>query len=217
MRQVQWTAAWLREWRRRSDAAALRSVSDRTTLALDLLAASLEQEKFAAACRVAVTELATRFGCERVSIGFSRRHRCSVVAISHSAQFGRSMSLVKMLAAAMDEAIDQRAPVLYPTHDDDDVVVTTAHEALSKAHGSGMVLTVPLFVRDRFVGAAVFERAADQPFERATLDLAEAAMAILGPALIDKREAERAIPLLVADRVAMQAVHLFGPGHWAAS
>ena len=215
MRQVQWAAAWLRDWRRKSDTAALRSVNERTTLALDLLAASLEEEKFAAACRVAVTELATRFGCERVSIGFSRRHRCSVVAISHTAQFGRSMSLVKMLAEAMDEAVDQRGPVLYPSSDDDDdVVVTTAHAALSKAHGSGIVLTVPLFVRDRFVGAAVFERGADQPMDQSTLDLADATVAILGPALLDKREAERAIPLLAVDRVVTQAVHLFGPGHW---
>ncbi len=214
MRQVQWAAAWLREWRRKSDAADLRGVNDRTTLALDLLAAALEEEKFAAACRVAVTELATRFGCERVSIGFSRRHRSSVVAISHTAQFGKSMSLVKLLADAMDEAIDQRGPVLYPLPEADDVLVTTAHAALSSAHGSGIVLTIPLFVRDRFAGAAVFERPDDQPFDQTTLDLAEASVAILGPALIDKREAERAIPLLVADRIAAQAVHLFGPGHW---
>jgi multidrug efflux pump subunit AcrA (membrane-fusion protein) len=214
MRRVQWAAAWLRDWRRRADAAELRGVNERTTLALDLLAAALEEAAFAASCRVAVTELATRFGCERVSIGFSRRHRSSVVAISHTAQFGRSMSLVTRLAEAMDEAIDQRGPVLFPAPDAADAVATTAHAALSKAHGSDVVLTVPLFVRDRFAGAVVFERDADQPFDQATLDLAEAVVAILGPALIDKREAERAIPLLIADRVAGQAVHIFGAGHW---
>lgn len=214
MRQLQWAAAWLRDWRRRQDAAASRRTAERTTLALDLLAASLEEEGFAAACRIAVTELATRFACERVAIGFARGRRSHVVAISHSAQFGQSMSLVRRLAEAMDEAIDQRAPVLFPAPDDDALMATRAHAALAGAHGAGSVLTVPLFVRDRFAGAVLFERAADQPFDQTAIDLAEAVAAILAPALIDKREAERSLPLLLGARIRAQAIHLGGPGHW---
>jgi multidrug efflux pump subunit AcrA (membrane-fusion protein) len=214
MRQLQWAAAWLRDWRRRRDAAAFQGITERTTLALDLLAAALEEPHFAAACRVSVTELATRFGCERVSIGFSRRLRSSVVAISHTAQFGKSMSLVRMLAEAMDEAIDQHSPVLHPPPETEDWMVTRAHAALAAAHGSGAVLTIPLFVRDHFAGAVVFERAAEKPFDQTTIDLAEAVVAILGPALIDKREAERGLPSLIAGRIAAQAIHLFGPGYW---
>ncbi len=229
MRQVQWAVAWLRDWRRRRDAVEARRINERTTLALDLLAAALEEQHFAASCRVAVTELATRFACERVSIGFSRRHRSEVVAISHTAQFGRSMNLVRMLADVMDEAIDQHGPVLHPSpqagepaaggpdtevSETDVALATRAHAALAGAHGAGVVLTVPLFVRDRFAGAVVFERSSDRPFDQTTVDLAEAVVAILAPALIDKREAERSLPAVIADRVAAQAIHLFGLGYW---
>ena len=184
MRQVQWAAAWLRDWRRRRDIDAVSRAAERTSVALELLAAVLEEDGFIAACRVSATELATRFGCERVAIGFSRRRVSSVVAISHTAQFGRTMSLVRLLAGAMDEAIDQHGPLLWPEQDGvGDIVVTRAHAALAADHGSSHILTIPMFVRDRFAGAVTFERGAVRPFDQQTVDLAEAVVAILGPAL----------------------------------
>ena len=81
MRQLQWSVAWVRDFVRRSSAAADRAVADRTTLALDLIAAALEEDNARSACRVAATELAFRLGCERVSFGFSS------AAISRSPAF----------------------------------------------------------------------------------------------------------------------------------
>ena len=215
MRQVQWASAWLRDWRRSRDQAVLRQTAERSTLALDLLAAALEEEHFAAACRVSATEIAIRFGCERVAIGFSRRRVCQVVGISHTAQFGRTMSLVRQLGAAMDEAIDQHGPMLFPVAEDDSrIIVTSAHAALSAAHGAAHILTIPMFVRDRFVGAVTFERNASAPFDQPAIDLADAVVAILGPALLDKRQLDRPLPVALAALIAQQAVHLFGVGHW---
>jgi multidrug efflux pump subunit AcrA (membrane-fusion protein) len=215
MRQVQWAAAWLRDWRRGRDVAAAQRVAERTTLALDLLAAALEEPGFAAACRLAATELASRFDCDRVAIGFARRRRAAVVGISHTAQFGRSMSLVRQLAEAMDEAMDQHGPVLHPPPDGaDSALVTRAHAMLAASHGAGFVLTVPMFVRDRFVGAATFERAPGRPFDQTAIDLIESVVAILGPALLDKRAMDRPLPVLAATAIADQARHTFGPGYW---
>jgi Barrel-sandwich domain of CusB or HlyD membrane-fusion/GAF domain len=214
MRQLQWAAAWLRDRRRQRDTTVTTQINQRTTLALDLLAAALEPAGFEDACRIAVTELASRFGCDRVSVGFSHGLRNRVAAISHTAQFGQAMSLVRVLAEAMDEAVDQRGPMLFPAPPDAPTLITRAHAALAAGHGAGAIFTVPLLVRDRFAGAVVIERSADQPFDQATLDLAEAMVAILAPALIDKRGAERSLVTIAAERVRAQAVHLFGPGHW---
>lgn len=210
---LQWAAAWLRDHRRRRDAEISAQVARQAATALDLLSAALEETGFESACRASATELAARFGCERVAIGFSRRQRVVIAGISHTARFGRSMDLVRLLADAMDEAIDQRGPVLFPTRDDT-VVVTRAHAALAAAHGTGFVFTMPMFVRDRFAGAVTFERASDRPFDQAAIDLADAVVAVLGPALLDKRDLDRPLYAVAGSAIANQAIHLFGPGHW---
>jgi multidrug efflux pump subunit AcrA (membrane-fusion protein) len=212
MRQLQWATAWVRDHLRRRAAEAQAQALARNSLALDLLAAALEEPGFTAACRIATTELATRLGCERVSLGFCRRGTSVVAAISNSAAFGKRMNLIRLLGNAMDEAIDQNALILHPAPADTPLA-TRAHAALAAAHGSGQILTVPIFVKDAFVAAAVLERAADRPFDQPTVTLAEAVAAILGPALLDKREIDRWIGLKLVDAAGRQVARLLGPGH----
>jgi multidrug efflux pump subunit AcrA (membrane-fusion protein) len=214
MRMLQWSAAWVRDFshRRHSGAEAVRS--ERLSLALDLLAAALEEAKFTAAARIAATELASRLQCARVSFGFLRRGRCHVETISHSAQFGKQMNLVKLLAAAMDEAVDQQAVVCHPPLGPDDPVLTRAHAELASAHGAAQALTVPLFVKDHFVGAACFERAAGAPFDQESVDLAETVVSILGPALEDKREKDRWLIVRAGASLAAGLQALLGAGHY---
>jgi len=213
MRQLQWAVAWVRDFLRRQTADTARSAKARMSLALDLLAAALEEERSNAACRVAATELAARLGCIRVSFGFLRRGQSEVESISHSAQFGKQMNLVQLLAKAMDEAIDQHSVVLYPSPEHDDVVLTQAHAALASGHGAGHILTVPMFVKDRFVGAVTFERELAEPFDQSNVDVAEAVVSILGPALTDKRANDRWLIVKLADSVCDGARALLGPGH----
>lgn len=213
MRQLQWAVAWVRDFLRRRTADAARSSKQRMSLALDLLAATLEEEGFSGACRVAATELAARLGCIRVSFGFLRRGQSEVESISHSAQFGKQMNLVQLLAKAMDEAIDQHTVVIYPALEGDDVIVTQAHAALASGHGAGHILTVPMFVKDRFVGAVTFERERSEPFDQSNVDIAEAVVSILGPALNDKRANDRWLIVKFVDSVADGTRALLGPGH----
>jgi Barrel-sandwich domain of CusB or HlyD membrane-fusion/GAF domain len=213
MRHLQWSVAWVREFLRREQGAADRSMAERTTLALDLIAAAMEEETSRSACRVAATELALRLDCERVSFGFLAHGHSEVAGISHSAQFGKRMNLVQQLAEAMDEAIDQHAVVLFPPQDEDEGALVRAHEALSKGHGAAYVLTVPMFAKDRFVGAATFERAAGKPFDQSTIDIAEAVASILGPALFDKRLNDRLLVVKCYDALVTQVRLLVGLGH----
>ncbi|HEX4194346.1 MAG TPA: HlyD family efflux transporter periplasmic adaptor subunit, partial [Stellaceae bacterium] len=157
---------------------------------------------------------ATRLACRRVSVGFLRRGQSEVESISHSAQFGKRMNLVRLVAEAMDEAIDQHAVVLFPPIDEDDAVLTRAHAALAVADSAGHVLTVPLFVKDRFIGAVTFERDTDEPFDQVTVDLAEAVVSILGPALADKRANDRWLIGKCADAIVAEARAFLGPAHF---
>jgi hypothetical protein len=125
------------------------------------------------------------------------------------------MPLVRRLSDAMAEAVDQRRVVLHPPPDAADAPLGAAHAALAGLQGAGgQVLTVPMLVQDRFIGAATLERPVGEPFDQAAIDLAEAVVAILGPALLDKREIDRVLPVKIAQSAARQARTLFGPGHW---
>ncbi|MBH5402616.1 efflux RND transporter periplasmic adaptor subunit [Bradyrhizobium sp. CNPSo 4010] len=213
MRQLQWGAAWVREQLGLRTLAAKERTLARMMDALDLLAACLEEERFPAACRVCVTELALRHGCERVSLGFVRNGRVRVTSISHTAQFGKHMNLVRLVARTMEEAIDQQSVILHPPVPGD-LSVTRAHAALAAAHGCGAVLTAPLYVKDEFVGAFTFERGEDTPFDQDAVEFLECVSSVIGPVLQVKRLEDRWLIVKIASSFWEQVRRLFGPGYF---
>lgn len=210
LRALQWGAAWPRERLlagRRGDAERKAARYDR---ALALLAAALAEERFAAAARALATELARTFGCERVALGMVRGRRVRIVAISHSARFGEHMNLVRLLAGAMDEAVDQRATLAHPA-EPGEPNVTLAQAALAAAYAAPHVLTLPLFAHDRFVGALTLERA--EPLDADSVAVIDAVAAAAAPLLVAKSRADRWLVAVAADAAAAQATRLLGPGH----
>ena len=212
LRSLQWGAAWIRErlWRTRGEARD--RLLDRSRAALDLLGDALGREGFEASAMAVVTGLAVRCKCTRVSLGVRTGHTASVKVISHTAQFGRRMVLVSGLAAAMDEALDQRCLVLYPAPPEQ-LVATSAHAELSRAQHDGQVLTIPMLMADHFAGALTFERPPGEPFDLDTIELLELATSIVGPVLEEKRRNDRWLPVKVFESVRRQLARLLGPGH----
>ena len=212
MRLLQWGIAQLR------DLAARRAVNsgegDRTRNAavLELLSVTLDEERFAASALAAATHLALAFECDRVSIGTVRRGHSKVAAISHSASFGKQMLLVSKLGAAMDEAVDQRASILYPPNDADAPLATRAHADLL-AESSARLCTIPMLVRDKFFGAVLFERPADKPFTPDDVEILSAAVSALGPLLEERRLNDRWIGFKLGDSFTGVLHRLFGPAH----
>lgn len=214
MRRLQWGSAWMRDAFRREaqqdDAAKYASAVE----ALNTIVAVAERGEFAAAASAAVTDLATRFGCDRVSFGVRRHKKTRVRAISHTAQFSRRMELTRHLAATMDEAVDQRAAVLFsPDAPDDAAFATLAASDLAGHSAAGHVFTVPLYAVDRFVGALVFERPADAPFTPADMDVLEAVATVLAPIMDEKRKNDRWLIFKSVDAAANQLKRLFGPNY----
>jgi RND family efflux transporter MFP subunit len=212
IRQLQWGSAWLRDQLRRQQADAEGAQLDRSRVTIDLIATILEHERFAVAVTAAATDLAMRLQCSRASIGFVRSGNARVAAISHTAQFGRRMNLIRLIGNAMDEAIDQRAIVLYPSPGDDPIA-TLAHADLALQQQGGHVLTVPLFVVDAFIGAITLERPPGSPFDRPTVELADVVATAIGPILDEKRRNDRWIAIKIWESLATQVKRLLGPGH----
>ncbi|CAN7269301.1 efflux RND transporter periplasmic adaptor subunit [Devosia sp. LjRoot16] len=212
MRQLQWSIAWLREYFQRDGDADLRGERDRSRATLELLATVVDRGDFRTAALAAVTEMALRFGCSRVSLGFVRWGRTRVAAISHTSTFSTRIQLVQQIGGAMDEAIDQKSILRYPPAPED-VVFTTAHAALAAAHKGGNILTVPLLVVDSFAGAICFERPIEQPFDEETVRLLSVVAAALGPVLTEKRRNDRWLVVKAWDSLTQQLQRLLGPGH----
>jgi RND family efflux transporter MFP subunit len=212
IRQLQWGAAWLRDGLRHQRGLLEGEQLDRSRMTVDLIATVVEHEKFATAVTAAATDLATRFDCARVSIGFVRNGSAHVAAISHTAQFGRQMKLVRLVGAAMDEAIDQRSVVLYPAPPEAPIAAL-AHQDLAREHNLSQALTIPLFVVDRFAGAITFERTHERPFDAQTIALADVMATTIGPLLEEKRRNDRWLIVKAAESFVGMIKRLLGPGY----
>jgi RND family efflux transporter MFP subunit len=215
LQQIEWGSGWLEALAMRQAAGAQHDgVRERLQSVLDLAASAQGHERFTEAATAFVTALATRLDCDRASIGFIRGARARVRAVSHTAYLGNRTNLLRAVGAAMDEAIDQQAPVLAPPAADEPRVCR-AHDTLAALGGGGSVCTVPFASRGRIVGALTLERRGARPFDRGTVDLVEAVAGLAGPALETQRQEDRWLAVKTADSAKRALARLVGPGHTA--
>jgi len=215
MRQLHWGVAWLEVMLRRVEVQAAADANERLRMVLDLLVSTVEQERFQPAAMALVTQLATKLNCDRVSLGFEERKKLRVKALSHSAEFGKQMNLVRAIGAAMDEAVDQQGMITYPLPEDAAPLVTRAHTELARQHGAGSICTIPIGGSGHFFGGLTLERAADRPFDTDTVEFCESVAAMAGPILQAKRREERWLITKTAASFTFQLKKFIGAGHLA--
>jgi RND family efflux transporter MFP subunit len=213
MRQLQWGSAWMRVVLRDGLSHAGHPSQKRLVTVLEQVATSIEHDNFKSASGAVVTEAATALDCERVSIGFVHGNHVEPQALSHSAEFGKKSNLIRAIGAAMDEAVDQRETLLYPSPDPDDVQVTLASAALSEQGQGTCICIVPFMVDGEFAGAWAFERNSDSPFDAATVQLLQYLAAVVGPVLALKRREDFWIWTKIKESVVRQMERALGPGY----
>lgn len=214
MRQLQWGMAWLENWLLRKQIGPVEETQEQLTTTLDLAARALQEESSQGAAMACVTELATRLLCDRVSLGFRKAEFVEVAALSHSAQFGEQMNLVRAVGRVMDECLDQGRPIFFPPDEAHRGAVTRAHAELSSQHKSAAILSVPLFASGGIAcGALTLERGVGACFTPGEIALCQAVGAVLGPILEEKRRNDRSLIVRLRDDWRALLVRLFGPGH----
>lgn len=211
VQRLGWGIGWLEALARRKTFTS----KARLVTVLELISTSLQHERFQAAATAVATELATTFGCERVSIGFMKGRHIKVQALSHSSAFARKTNLIRGIEGAMEEAADQLATVIFPARKDGPFQVTRAHAELLEQHGTGAVCTIPLTAGGRVLGALVLELPTGAEFDARTVELCEHAALLLGPVLDVKRKEDRWLPQKAFDSMQTQWRHLVGPRHVA--
>jgi multidrug efflux pump subunit AcrA (membrane-fusion protein) len=135
-----------------------------------------------------------------------------VVALSHSADFGREMNLMVAIAAAMDEARDQGVPVAWPSVEGAPARIVQEHERLAADHGAQAVLTVPL-TSDEGDGALTLETTSPEGFTAEHVRFVSAVGAALGSLLALRLRDDRPLPVKAWHALLRQAERLVGPGY----
>ena len=150
---------------------------------LELVSLTLDQPHFQSAATSLATRLANELSCSRVSIGFMRGRFVTVRALSHSARQGVKTSLLRSISAAMEEAIDQDATLVYPGRGH----INIAHRKLAEQNKVASVCTIPLVNNRQITGAITFERNTSEAFDTETVDLYNHVANLIGPILELKR------------------------------
>ncbi len=159
---------------------------------VELVASCLEHEKFQEAATDVVTDLTKRISADRISIGFLDGNSVRVEAVSHSAGFDDKSNLFGDIVEAMHEAIDQNSSISYPQAADS-VLPCHSHARLSEEHRIGAVLSVPFATNGRLLGAVLFERPVEKPFDKVSIEYCERIVSMVGPILDARRRDERGL------------------------
>ena len=212
MRQLQWGSGWLEVLLRRhadpGEAARLR-----VKLILQLVTAFLERPGFKESASAVVTEIASQLGCDRVVLALLAGKELKIEAVSHTVQFDRHANLLNATVAAMNEALDQGEPIVYPPDRDGRLIVTFSHAELAQTSGAGGVVTLPLNHGERQIGALTLERAPGFRFDTPAVELLEGLAAMLGPLVDLKRAQNRTLVGHATESAAGFWEKLVGPRH----
>lgn len=207
---LRWGAGVLELWLLQRQEADSAQTVERLMVVINSVARALKEGQFKDVALTLVTDLATRLECDRVSIGFRQDGRSKVYALSHSSRLVQNMNLMRAVAEAMDEAIDQNTTLCLP-QDEARTIQLRAHQKLAREFGNGNVLTVPFAPEDEARGALVFERPDKQPFDRQSVELCQSVVLLAGRVLYQRLRQERPFWRKWRDGALREAVRLLGP------
>lgn len=193
---------------RREDADALAP-------AVSLLSAVNPYKQFHKYTMSLCNETASRFGCDRVSLGILKGRYVRVAAISHTEKFAKGMDLVQSIEAAMEECLDQDAEVVFPDPPGSTFVTRAAAELSGRFDGH-CIVSVP--IRDGEIPAAVLtlERSSPIPPGLGDIRLLRLAADLVAPRLLELHTKSRWFGARFALWLREKLGAVLGPKHtWA--
>ncbi|MEE8296967.1 MAG: HlyD family efflux transporter periplasmic adaptor subunit, partial [Hyphomicrobium sp.] len=174
-----------------------------------------ESSRFKTSTMSLCNELAARWRCDRVSVGFVRQNHVRLETISATDQFARNMQLVLDIEAAMDECFDQDIEIAFPDEESSFHVARDA-ERLSNRHGPCAVLSVPLRRDGEVVGVLTTERPRENPISLETAEAIRMTCDLCTTRLLDLKEQDCWVGAKFAGASRSAVAALVGPHHtWA--
>ena len=184
----------------------------RLRMAMETLTTVNEHDRFTGAAMALCNEVAARWNCERVGLGFLKGRYVHLRAMSHTEKFSRKMQLVQDTESVMEECIDQDVEVLHPPEAEATYVSRAAGE-LSKRHGPMNVLSLPLRKDGEAVAILTVERPTDNPFNLEDVESLRLTCELCTTRLVDLHEHDRWIGARAAAGARKGLATVLGPKH----
>ncbi len=146
-------------YRRQQELAQARADVEKLACVLDALTPFHGEARFRAAALALCNAVATRFRCDRASLGWQEGAYLRLKTISRMERFEKKMSVVRAIETVMEECLDQDNEILCPPPGDS-AVVSRDHERYAREHAAGHLCSIPLRVKNRTVAVLTCERAA---------------------------------------------------------
>ena len=210
--RLEWTAGLLRVAGVGSELERRQTAISRLSTAIETLGAVNEHLRFAASAMCLCNELAARWSCERVSLGFLRGRTVRLRALSHTEKFSRKMELVQEIETVMEECLDQDVEVLLPAPASATYGFREAAKFASR-HGPACVLSLPLRNEGKVVGVLTIERPADRPFTAQEVETLRLACDLCAPRLATLEKYDRWVGARLAAGLRSAAAGVVGPTH----
>jgi multidrug resistance efflux pump len=158
-------------------------------------------------------DLAVRYRCDRVSLGWVENGYIHLSAVSHIEKFDRKSTAAHDLELAMEESLEQETEVHYPL-DANAKQVNRAHEAYARQHGATHMASLPLSHRDQIVGVITLERRESLLNEAESWEVGLVARTCVRP-LVDLHKQDRGMFDAAVDRFRHWRDLFLGPHHSA--
>lgn len=212
IRHLQWSAAGVEAFVSRTASKRGSASADIAQFLIGVVDALAAAQSGVDAARLLSNLMARRLECDSTAVGRYQAKRSRLIALSQTASIDRRSTLARTLEAAQDEAIDQASVVLAPPPATSSLLLTRAHQNLSKQFAGAHVLTVPLVADAEAVGAITLRRSA-RAFTQNEIDLADTVGTAVGSLLNEKWRLDRSLPALAAERAGAVLGKLLGPRH----
>lgn len=191
-----------------------RARSEQFAGVIDLMTLMNVQDKYLSVAMTFCNELATRYGCNRVSLGWYKNGYIKLQAISHVDDFDKKMEAVKALELAMEEALDQDTEIFVPPADNTSLICRD-HKAYAQLQQATHVCSLPLRIDNEPVAICTLERNS-APFTQADLSLLRLCCDQAAPRLSQLDKQDRWFGARLAIYLREKATALVGYQHtWA--
>jgi GAF domain-containing protein len=196
---------------------------------LDLLVPVNEATRFLPACLALCNGIATRFSCDRASIGWIDGGYVRLRAMSRTEHFDRKMAAAQDLELAMEECLDQDEEILWSAARETDLQAITAESAAGepKAASTAVMLhhekfgsnqkishlcSVPIRIDGKAVGVLTCERNTAL-FSEAEVKQFRLCCDQAARRLADLQSSDKWVGGRAADRIREQFEGFLGPEH----
>lgn len=205
---LEWGMQWLEALLRQK----IEGDGEQGQRSMELLSTVVKQQSVEAAAIDTVNKLAGLLGCERISLGLNLGLSTRLAAISDVSHFDGDSQMVREIEAAMDEATDQSARIVYPGAKGPSAAVVKAHSSLARQRGDTAVCTLLLPGRTDNIGALTCEWEGEHQLNSQRIELGEKVASLVGPVIDLLLQEERSLMAKSVSTARRSLGQVFGLG-----